>query len=565
MRFATRAFAFCFIPFAVLLGISFWALQSMVQRSVHDQLRSAMKDKQSVLARLRTRNELNVSRFLRFAGENTALKAGLQLLNSEPKSPQAQRTVEDQLQELSGQIGFSLVSLANFKGTPVAWFVRDKSHPEVPEIAPSSVVHGLSESLAEVDGELYQLVSVPIDQGDENLGYLTVGDRFDLAEFGVPVVLFRNGQIVRMSHAESHWRELAAALKPCSDRPECDLSLQGAAYLSIHMNDAALGPGYTLRSLQNVDSAAAPVQAGLRGVFLTAGVGAMLAALIYSAGASRSIVRPLADVVAHLQRSESAGLLMELPAEYTRISEIRDMILSFNRAASSIREARNGLHAAYVEFVGSLANALDARDRYTAGHSLRVSQISSAIARALDLDPEDQECIRIGALLHDIGKIGIPDHVLQKPGVLSDAEFALIKQHPSIGCRILEGVNGFAPYLQAVELHHENWDGSGYPRGLEGKAIPLAARIVHVADAWDAMTTDRPYRLGFSQARALAIIRINAGIQFDPDIVEVFTTMMRPEQTEEYHSILRLATAVGRSEPTLVATVAEAAAHLEQA
>src|ERR1700689_2244616 len=97
--------------------------------------------------------------------------------------------------------------------------------------------------------------------------------------------------------------------------------------------------------------------------------------------------------------------------------------------------------------------------------------------------------VRGGALLHDIGKIGVPDRVLQKPGVLSEAEFALIKQHPTIGCRILEGVQTFSLYLPVVELHHENWDGSGYPYGLSGKTIPLPARIVHVADAWDAMTS----------------------------------------------------------------------------
>jgi len=547
MRFATRTFAFCFVPFAVLLGISFWALQSMVQHSVREQLRSSMRDKQISLARLRAKNELNIGRFLRFATENTALKAGLQLLNAEPQSPDARRTVQDQLQELSSQIGLALVSIANVKGAPVAWLVREGDRLLIPDVAPTRAVQGLSE----FRGQLYHLVSVPIDQGDENLGYLTVGDRFDLTEFGIPVVLFQHGQVVGTSHADAHPQDLAADFRTCADRPECDIERHGTAYLSIQMKDASLGPGYALRSLQNVDAAAAPVQAGLRGVFLTASFGAVLAALIFSAGASRSIVRPLADVVSHLQRSEAAGLLMELPAEYSRITEMQDLIRSFNRAASSIRDARNGLHSAYVEFVGSLANALDARDRYTAGHSLRVSEIAASMAQVLGLNAEQQESIRIGALLHDIGKIGVPDYVLQKPGALSDVEFALIKQHPTIGCRILQGVNGFSPYLPVVEFHHENWDGSGYPRGLQGKDIPLAARIVHVADAWDAMTTDRPYRVGFSPARALAIIRLNTDAQFDPEITEIFSRMMQPGLTEEYQSILRLASAVGQPEPSL--------------
>jgi putative nucleotidyltransferase with HDIG domain len=556
MRFATRAFAFCFIPFALVLSISFWALQSMVQRSVREQLRSSMRDRQTSSAIMRTRSATQIERFLRFASENAELKAGLQLLNSEPGSPDARRTVQDQLQELGGQGGFQLLSVANFKGTPVAWVVRDGDRLDVPKIAPSTVAQGLSEFHEQV----YQLISVPIDQGNENLGALTVGGRFELSGFGVPVVLQRDGRIVRTSQTEASPQQLTAALASCRGRLECEIGLDGATYLSIQLTDEALGTGYELRSLQNIDSAAAPVQAGLRQVFLTAAIGAVLAAFLLSAGASRSIVRPLADVVSHLQRSEAAGLLMELPAEYSRIEEIRELILSFNGAAASIREAHNGLQRAYVEFVGSLASALDARDRYTAGHSSRVSQVASAIAKGLRLNAEEQEVVRIGALLHDIGKIGIPDAVLQKPGPLSDTEFALIRQHPTIGRKILEGVNGFSPYLSGVEFHHENWDGTGYPRGLQGKETPLAARIIHVADAWDAMTTDRPYRGGFTPARALAVIRINAGTQFDPEIADVLSRMMEPEPSQEYLSILRLAAAVGQTQES---TVEEATIHAE--
>jgi HD-GYP domain-containing protein (c-di-GMP phosphodiesterase class II) len=197
----------------------------------------------------------------------------------------------------------------------------------------------------------------------------------------------------------------------------------------------------------------------------------------------------------------------------------------FNRAAGAIREARENLQGAYVEFVGSLASALDARDRYTAGHSHRVSELSCATAAALGATARELDEIRIGALLHDIGKIGIADSVLQKPGKLTVEEFALIKQHPEIGRRILEGVHGFAPYLAAVELHHENWDGTGYPWGQSGEETPLAARIIHVSDAYDAMTTDRPYRGGMSHDRAISILREFAGRQFDPRVVEVFTNL----------------------------------------
>jgi len=281
-----------------------------------------------------------------------------------------------------------------------------------------------------------------------------------------------------------------------------------------------------LRSLQSIDAASGPVQGILRNVFGIAGFGALLATAIVTILSSQSIVRPIRAVVEHLKKSEGTGLLPEFQAKPARIQEIRELAESFNRAASAIREARANLHRAYVEFVGSLASALDARDRYTAGHSRRVSELSWSIGRAMELAPQELDVIRIGALLHDIGKIGIGDGVLQKPGKLTNEEFALIQQHPTIGRRILEGVHGFEDYLSIVELHHENWNGTGYPWGLRGEAAPLAARIVHVADAYDAMTSDRPYRRGMSLEQAIRVLRQYAGTQFDPDIVPLFASLM---------------------------------------
>jgi HD-GYP domain-containing protein (c-di-GMP phosphodiesterase class II) len=267
------------------------------------------------------------------------------------------------------------------------------------------------------------------------------------------------------------------------------------------------------------------VQAILRNVFVVAGLGALLAAMILSVLSSRSIVKPIAGVVSHLRESEKTGLLPEFQATVDPIYEIRELSESFNRAAAAIREARDGLHRAYVQFVESLASALDARDGYTAGHSRRVSEYSCAIARAMSIDGESLDELRIAALLHDIGKIGIADSVLQKPGPLTKEEMRLLQQHPTIGRRILEGVQGFHTYLPAVELHHENWDGSGYPLGLRGDATPLAARIVHVADAYDAMTTDRPYRRGMSHEEAIGVLEKYAGTQFDSAIVPVFARL----------------------------------------
>jgi HD-GYP domain-containing protein (c-di-GMP phosphodiesterase class II) len=253
----------------------------------------------------------------------------------------------------------------------------------------------------------------------------------------------------------------------------------------------------------------------------------LLLAFVCSIVSSRSIVRPIAALVEHLRNAVRTGVLPEFEGQPSSILEIRELAENYNRAAQSVKAAGESLESAYLEFIGSLASALDARDRYTSGHSTRVSQLSCTIAAAMQLDPNDVERIRIGALLHDIGKIGISDSVLQKPGRLTDEEFALVMEHPVIGRRILEGVQGFAPYLAAVELHHENWNGTGYPRRQSGEETPIEARIIHVSDAYDAMTTDRSYRRGMTHERALEILVENAGIQFDPRIVDVFVSLPR--------------------------------------
>jgi len=280
-----------------------------------------------------------------------------------------------------------------------------------------------------------------------------------------------------------------------------------------------------LRSLRSLDAAAAPVQAVLRGVFLSAGLTALAGAIALSLFSSRSIVQPLAAVVTRLRESGKTGVLPEFPARERGVREIRELTDSFNHAAASIREGHDRLVRAYVEFVSSLASALHARDPYTAGHSMRVSEYACAIARAMKVPEQEQELIRVGALLHDIGKIGISDAVLQKPGRLTPEEETLIRQHPVIGRKILECVQGFDAYLAVVELHHENWDGLGYPRGLKAEETPRTARIVKVADAYDAMTSDRPYRRGMAHDQAIRILQENAGTQLDPDAVEAFVAL----------------------------------------
>lgn len=182
--------------------------------------------------------------------------------------------------------------------------------------------------------------------------------------------------------------------------------------------------------------------------------------------------------------------------------------------------------------VKSLAAAVDAKDRYTGGHSERVTHFALDLAQTLGADADQLDALKIAGLLHDLGKIGVPDAVLNKPGSLTQEERKVMQQHPALGGSII----GRAPQLDvivpAVLFHHERWDGAGYPDGLSGEAIPLMARILAVADAFDAMTSDRPYRKAMPVESALIELRASSGKQFDPKIVDVFIAMVKMDMNK---------------------------------
>jgi putative nucleotidyltransferase with HDIG domain len=252
--------------------------------------------------------------------------------------------------------------------------------------------------------------------------------------------------------------------------------------------------------------------------------------LIISIGLARAVsyLRTAAwrDLMTAVRESERSGRLSPIFPENSRLPEVNRLSAALNGAARSILVSQGALDLAYLQFVETMAQALDARDPYTAGHSLRVAAYSHALALAMGLPEEDADTIRIAAQLHDIGKIGIPDAVLQKPGMLTPEEYGLIKLHPQIGRRILERVGRFEHLLSVVELHHENYDGTGYPYGMAGTDVPIAARIVHVADSFDAMTTTRSYRSALPIRSAIQEIERNAGHMFDPVAAKTFLLLL---------------------------------------
>jgi putative nucleotidyltransferase with HDIG domain len=203
---------------------------------------------------------------------------------------------------------------------------------------------------------------------------------------------------------------------------------------------------------------------------------------------------------------------------------------TLRRLLVSLAESQEARERSYVEALGTVVTALDARDHEISGHSFRVACYAVALARALEVDGAAIKAIEWGALLHDLGKMVVPDAVLRKVGPLAEDEWHIMRQHPSWGFEMLAEVRFLQPgAVDVVYSHHERWDGEGYPRGIAGEKIPLAARIFAVVDTYDAITSDRPYRRARGHAAAIAELQRVAGTQLDPAIVEVFAQIPEVE------------------------------------
>jgi len=185
------------------------------------------------------------------------------------------------------------------------------------------------------------------------------------------------------------------------------------------------------------------------------------------------------------------------------------------------------LERTHFETIMAFSEALEARDQYTAGHSRRVMEYSKGIGQRMKLDKQDIEDLKRSALLHDIGKIGIPDIILKKKTKLTNEEYAVIKTHPETGAAILKHIKSLKHLVPAVFYHHERFDGDGYPDSVAGTKIPLHARIIAIADTFDAMTSSRSYRGALSFRTALSELERNKGVQFDPDIADIFLELLQ--------------------------------------
>jgi putative nucleotidyltransferase with HDIG domain len=264
---------------------------------------------------------------------------------------------------------------------------------------------------------------------------------------------------------------------------------------------------------------------------------ALCTVLLVSLRQIRRLLDPIASL--HDGTARLARGAFETRVRVRTGDELQALGESFNAMAAELERQFGQLHALSVGTLEALARAIDAKSPWTAGHSTRVADVAVAIAHVMRFDAARLERVRRGALLHDIGKIAIGAEILDKPAALTPAEFAIVREHPATGARILEPLPHCADILPMVLQHHERLDGRGYPGGLVGDAISLEARVLMVADVYDAMTSDRPYRRGLLARDVAAFIAGSAGTHFDADVVEAFLEAFRcgriPMHADEMH------------------------------
>ena len=294
----------------------------------------------------------------------------------------------------------------------------------------------------------------------------------------------------------------------------------GHTYSALFSTWTMRGIQFGFLAVQLKADALVSAAAQLRLILTLVFTGAALLTLLVGTVTASLLTRPI-DLLVRSMRAVSAGDLQHRARVASR-DEIGYLARTFNEMTASLEEKTAALEETTFASMEALARAIDARDSSTFGHSARVAAISLEIADEMHLPIKDREALRRGALLHDIGKIGVEDKVLRKTGPLSAAEADDMREHPRIGHDMLKGLRFLQPSLPGVLHHHERWDGTGYPTGLHGTAIPLAVRILSVADVFDALTSDRPYRQGLSSDAVIAAIRAESGLQFDPDVVTAF-------------------------------------------
>jgi putative nucleotidyltransferase with HDIG domain len=528
-RLLTRALVASFLTVALVLGAVFAVLtlrvRDQVRQSVADNLASA----QQVFTKVEARRQQDMRASVATLAESPTLKAALDTWLTERSTANEQtsielvETVQREARKIAERVGADVLAVADGSRRVVAAGGRlAGSWPRGVVIGNAADASSPSARAVSVGSGIYHVVSVPLQLGDSTIGSLELGTALD-AHYARELADLSRGQAAILSKGAV----LASTVSgpAARDLAAYNPSNTGGATMTLAGESWAIQPlsqlgDVTFLALASIDRAAdGQTPAALQGLAWV-GLGAMGLAVLGSVWLARTLTQPIDQ----LSRSLSAMTTGDRARNAVPLSgtsrELDQLATTFNSLLTSVASAEAEAEATYLGAVRALAAALDARDPYTAGHSERVSIFAVAMGEELKLDWEAMETLRLGALLHDIGKIGVPDEVLRKSGALTAAEFETIKTHPTAGARILRSIPFLAPHIPIVELHHERPDGLGYPYGLKGDDIPLAARIVHVADAFDAMTSARAYRSGRIPVEAIAELRRCVGTDFDGTSVE---------------------------------------------
>ena len=528
-RLLTRALVMSFLTVALVLGAVFGVLSLRVRDQVRQSVADNLASAQQVFTRVEARRQQDLRASVATLAENPTLKAALDTWLIEKKnateatSAELLATVQREADKIAGRVAADVLAVADGSRRIVASGGRLASAwPRGVVIGSPADANSPRDRIIVVGSGMYHVVSVPLQLGEAPIGSLELGTALDsrfareLADLSRGDAAILSKDTVKASTLNGPAaRDLAAY--HLSDAPMTrTMTLAGETWAIQPLSQ--LGD-VTFLALASIDKAAAgQTQAALQGLAWVA-LGAIGLAVLGSIWLARTLTNPIDRLSQSLTAMISGSRDRDAVPLSGTSRELDQLATTFNSLLASLASAEAEAEATYLGAVRALAAALDARDPYTAGHSERVSIFAVAMGEELKLDSDARETLRLGALLHDIGKIGVPDEVLRKSGALTAAEFEIIKTHPTAGARILRSIPFLAPHIPIVELHHERPDGLGYPYGLRGDEIPLFARIVHVADAFDAMTSARAYRPARAAAEGLRELWRCAGTQFDAEVV----------------------------------------------
>ena len=506
---------------AVLLLIAIQG-SSYVRETVTKNLESA----QRMLSALEERQSRELLAQVAVVAESPTLKAAIDTYQAEIRRSDANtrteliRTIDRELEKVASRLKPDVVAVSDPAGNVLA--VAGQYWESWPSFVTPPAAREL-ETVVTLPSGVFRRFSTPLALQDVEIGFLSVATALD------------KGYAKRMSDLSgastlvaSEGRVIATTLPPAAAAALSEQVIQqlpGTSTIRLAGDEYAVRQVVrtgqaTVYTLDSIDGAVNPVMSNALKAIIWLGVVVFSLAGLASLWTARSLARPIDTLSKSLsEMTESRNFDTPLLATGSSL-EVDALTRSFNSMMATVAAAEAETQSTYVGAIRALALALDARDPYTAGHSERVSAISVTIGRQMALDAEDIDILRLGALLHDIGKIGISDHVLRKPEALTAEEFELIKEHPVLGARMLRSVPFLTKHLPIVELHHERPDGRGYPYGLTADEIPMLARIVHVADAFDAMTSARAYRPALDSGYAIRELWRCAGTQFDAEVVQ---------------------------------------------